>query len=80
MHNLDNKGWLGKNMRPKHSKSPEYIGVINIGGRKIRLAGWVRDGKNGKYIALRISDDDNNTRAVTSGGNRGVDDDDDIPF
>lgn len=78
MPEIEGKGWIGKNNKPKNEASPEYVGAVTIGGRNYRIAGWVRDGKVGKYIALRVSEDDDRARPAKKHGNQGVDDD--IPF
>ena len=59
MSNYDNTntGALFKNERkPAGSKQPDYRGKVNVDGRDLELAGWVREVRSGKFISLKISE------------------------
>lgn len=71
----DGDGTLRKTREKKTEKSPDYFGDVLLNGQKYRLAGWVRQGKNGTFLSLRCELD---TRTDTPRPTRG--DDDPIPF
>lgn len=52
-----NRGTLGKNLKPKSEKSPEYTGKINIEGKDYFLSGWIRtSSKDGsKFFSLTVN-------------------------
>jgi hypothetical protein len=57
MPNFDNtnRGVFFRNDRKKpESREPDYRGRLNVDGAEYELAGWVREGKNGKYLSLSI--------------------------
>jgi len=52
-----NSGVLFKDDKSTHPKAPEYTGNINIDGKELRLAAWVRTGKSGKkFFSLKVSE------------------------
>jgi hypothetical protein len=51
-----NSGALFKNDKKGNEKAPDYAGKINIDGREMRLAAWVREGKAGKFMSLKVSE------------------------
>jgi len=53
----DNSGVLFSNKDKKNEKSPDYSGNVVINGQELRLAGWLKEGKNGKFISLSVSVD-----------------------
>jgi len=58
MSNYDNTntGILFKNDVGDNPKRPAYKGKIDIDGKEYQLAGWLREGKNGKFISLKVDD------------------------
>ena len=58
MSNYDNKnsGVLFKNDKKGNEKAPDYKGKVNIEGKEKDIAGWIREGKSGKFISIKISD------------------------
>jgi uncharacterized protein (DUF736 family) len=58
MSNYDNKnsGVLFKNDKKGNEKAPDYKGKVNIEGKDKDIAGWIREGKSGKFISIKISD------------------------
>jgi len=49
-------GSLFKNQKKLTSKSPDYQGKgCTESGEQVNIAGWVREGKKGKYLSLRIT-------------------------
>ena len=58
MSNYDNTntGILFKNDVGDNPKRPAYKGKIDIDGKEYQLAGWLREGKRGKFISLKVDD------------------------
>ena len=58
MSNYDNtnSAVLFKNDKKGNDKAPDYKGKGNKDGKDFELAGWVREGKNGKFISIKFSD------------------------
>jgi uncharacterized protein (DUF736 family) len=58
MSNYDNtnSGVLFTNDKKGNEKAPEYKGKINIGGKDYDLAGWKKQGKNGTFLSLKVSE------------------------
>lgn len=50
-----NSGVFFKNEK-KSEKAPDYKGKLNVNGKEFEIAGWVREGKNGKFISLKVSE------------------------
>ena len=77
MSNYDNTntGILFKNDVGDNPKRPAYKGKLDVGGVEYKLAGWIREGKSGKFISLKIDTDER--KPVT----KNTDDElDSIPF
>ena len=51
-----NTGILFKNDVGDNPKRPAYKGKIDVDGKEYQLAGWLREGKSGKFISLKIDD------------------------
>lgn len=56
----DGQGTLFKNDKDGVENRPDYRGELNIGGEIYKIAGWLKDGKNGKWMSLSAQpkDDD----------------------
>jgi uncharacterized protein (DUF736 family) len=52
----ENSGALFKNEKKDTDKHPDYAGKINVNGKELRLAAWVREGKAGKFMSLKVSE------------------------
>jgi hypothetical protein len=72
-YNNENTGILFKNDTGDNPKRPAYKGKIDVGGVEYKLAGWIREGKAGKFISIKIDTDER--KPVTK-----VDDEQEIPF
>lgn len=58
MSNYDNtnSGVLFKNDKKGNEKAPDYKGKINVNGKDYDLAGWLREGKTGNFLSVKISE------------------------
>lgn len=52
----EGQGTLFKNDKKQNEKSPDYGGSVIVNGREMRLSAWIKDGKNGKFLSLQISE------------------------
>jgi len=50
-----NSGVLFKN-ESENEKAPAYKGKINIDGKDYELAAWIREGKKGKFMSLKVQE------------------------
>jgi uncharacterized protein (DUF736 family) len=76
-----NRGVLFKNQYRKTEKHPDYTGNINVEGKELDLAAWVRKSKKGVvYISLSVSEPkvEDLTSEVESVYNQDIDED--IPY
>ena len=51
----DNTGVLFKN-ESDNEKAPAYKGKINVDGKEYELAAWIREGKKGKFMSLKVQE------------------------
>jgi hypothetical protein len=51
----EGQGALFKNEDRKTDKHPQYKGDILIAGTEYWLAGWIKEGKNGKFFSLKAT-------------------------
>jgi uncharacterized protein (DUF736 family) len=70
----ENTGVLFKNNKKTDDKQPDYTGNILVGTKEMRLAAWIKEGKNGKFMSIKLSEQ--NSKQETSSANDG----DDMPF
>jgi hypothetical protein len=58
MSNYDNtnKGIAFKQTSKTNEKAPDLKGKINVEGKEYELAGWIRQGKNGEFYSLSVSE------------------------
>lgn len=50
--NRDNSGILFKNDRKSKPTHPDYQGECTVSGVTYRMAGWIKDGKKGKFMTF----------------------------
>lgn len=54
----EGQGSLFKNTYKKEGdKTPDYRGTALFNGKKIKVAAWIKEGKNGKFFSLSIQKD-----------------------
>jgi hypothetical protein len=65
---------LFKNDKGDNPKKPNYTGILNSEGVEFRIAGWIREGKNGKFISgtVQLKDGDVKPKQAVV--------DEDVPF
>jgi hypothetical protein len=78
-----NRWTLNKNDKKREGKQDaDYNGSINVNGVEYWLNGWIKEGRNGKFISGSIKPKEAQTqeprRSVPISS--GLDDDRDIPF
>jgi hypothetical protein len=69
-----NTGVLFKNNKKTSDKQPDYTGNMLVGTTEMQLAAWIKEGKNGKFMSLKMSEP--NSKTETTSTNDG----DDMPF
>jgi hypothetical protein len=63
---------LFKNDKGDNPKRPDYTGTLNSEGVEFRLSGWIREGKNGKFISGSVQVKDGDVKPAAK--------DEDVPF
>jgi len=79
-----NRWSLDRNIDKRGEKSPDYRGRLNVDGVEYYLDGWIKEGRNGKFISGSIKpinrDQNKPTPTPSREPTRRIDFDDDIPF
>jgi uncharacterized protein (DUF736 family) len=78
MENKLNTGAIFKNTNKKADNHPDYKGKVNVNGKEMEVAAWVKQGKNGSFMSLSFSE----PYVAPTEERRPVGDsiDDDLPF
>lgn len=64
---------LFKNDKGDNPKRPDYTGLANVDGIEFRISGWIREGKNGKFISGSVRLKDGDVKPATK-------EEEDVPF
>ena len=56
METKQNSGVLFTNDQKGNDKAPNYKGKVNVNGKDMEVAGWIKEGKNGAYISLSFKE------------------------
>lgn len=75
----DNSGVLFKSDRKEKPTHPDYRGSITVEGKDYWISGWIKDGKNGKFMGLAVNPKDENYEPAKQAKKKPVDDED-VPF
>jgi hypothetical protein len=73
-------GALFKNDKKEKPSHPDYRGDATIHGRKFWVSGWIKDGKNGKYMSLAFRRADEPSDAKSKSATKAAADPAAIPF
>ena len=83
----DNNGILSRNddkQKPDANPNwPDYKGIITLDGKSYWLAGWVKAGRNGKFLSLAVKPKHDAPTAPTPADEAtpaSKDTDDNLPF
>lgn len=56
MENKLNTGAIFKNTNKTSEKHPDYKGKVNVNGKEMEVALWVKQGKAGSYFSASFSE------------------------
>jgi uncharacterized protein (DUF736 family) len=56
MENKPNTGAIFKNDNKKADNHPDYRGKVNVNGKEMEIALWVKQGKSGSYFSASFSE------------------------
>ena len=73
----EGQGSLFKNTKKTLPNQPDGYGSIMINGKEMRVAAWIKQGKNGSYYSLQLSESDKSESIRT---NNVQNHSDDLPF
>ena len=78
----NNSGVLFKSDRKEKDSHPDYKGNIVVDGKSYWISGWIKEGKNGKFMGLAVSPKEEQTaQPAKAKPKSGFDDmESDIPF
>lgn len=54
----DGQGTLFKNDKDGVESRPDYRGELKLGKETYKVAGWLKEGKNGKWMSLSVQPKD----------------------
>ncbi len=57
-------GALFKNDRKEKDTHPDYKGSCEVAGVEYWLAGWIKEGKKGKFMSLKLTPKDDKPKAA----------------
>lgn len=82
MSNYENKGILFKNDYKQKDNQPDYKGKINVEGKELELAAWVRKGEKGSFMSLSVSEPYKKDKPTNQTAKESFDDSlsDELPF
>ena len=56
MENKTNTGAIFKNTNKKAENHPDYKGKVNVNGKEMEVALWLKEGKAGKFFSASFSE------------------------
>ena len=75
MENKTNTGAIFKNTNKSKETHPDYKGKVNVNGKEMEVALWVKQGKNGSFFSASFSEPYVAQESISK-----VIDDTDLPF
>ena len=76
----EGQGTLFKNDKKGNDKAPDYRGELMIGETLHKVAGWLKEGKSGKWMSLKVEPKDGDSMRETVSTRTREAPADDIPF
>ena len=76
----DNSGILFRNDKKTRDTDRDYAGNATIAGVGYWISGWVKEGRNGKFMTFRFKPKDEPKPMTKAAGGVPFDDSTDIPF
>jgi hypothetical protein len=55
MYDNELSGVIFKQEDKKHDKAPDYWGKVQVDGNEYKIAGWIKEGKKGKFISIKLT-------------------------
>lgn len=80
MENKTNTGAIFKNTNKKADNHPDYKGKVNVNGKEMEVALWLKEGKAGKYFSASFSEPYVAPAESKPYVNSPIQVDDDLPF
>ena len=82
MSNYTDSFVLFKNDKQGNANWPDYKGKLNVGGKELEIAAWIKDGQNGKFMSGKVSESRQKQEPPNQPPPAQVDefDDQDLPF
>jgi hypothetical protein len=56
MENKLNSGAIFKNDKKVSANHPDYRGKVNVNGKEMEVALWIKEGKTGKFFSASFSE------------------------
>lgn len=77
----DNSGALFRNERKEQPNHADYQGTIMVAGQEYYINGWLKEGKNGKFLSLAVNPKaGRKPQSDKEQKKRTLDEDESIPF
>ncbi len=54
--NAENSGLIFKNDRKDNERQPDYKGSVNVCGKQMEIALWVKENNRGKFMSAKFSE------------------------
>jgi hypothetical protein len=76
----DNSGALFRNDKGDNASRPDYTGDCLVDGKPKRMAAWLKDGKNGKFMSIKFDEPREQQQQAPAAQPQTASLDDEIPF